>query len=103
MNIINNPHPPSILFPTSASPFIGTYLTHHKQPDNYPHRYNNYEGFDFPTPGPWYEYPIMSSHSVYNGGSPGPDRVVFDSNGDFDLLITHTGASGSSFVACRAG
>ena len=45
----------------------------------------------------------MSSHSVYSGGSPGADRVVFDSNGDFDLLITHTGASGNNFVACRAG
>ncbi|GAB1314747.1 ribonuclease T1 [Madurella fahalii] len=71
--------------------------------NNYPHRYNNYEGFDFPTPGPWYEYPIMASHNVYNGGSPGPDRVVFDGDGAFDLLITHTGASGNAFVACRRG
>ncbi|KAH6641274.1 Ribonuclease/ribotoxin [Chaetomium tenue] len=71
--------------------------------NNYPHRYNNYEGFDFPTPGPWYEFPIMASHSVYNGGSPGADRVVFDGNGNFDLLITHTGASGNNFLACRAG
>ncbi|EAQ86196.1 hypothetical protein CHGG_07449 [Chaetomium globosum CBS 148.51] len=71
--------------------------------NNYPHRYNNYEGFDFPTPGPWYEFPIMASHSVYNGGSPGADRVVFDSDGNFDLLITHTGASGNNFLACRAG
>ncbi|KAL2152266.1 hypothetical protein VTH82DRAFT_5450 [Thermothelomyces myriococcoides] len=71
--------------------------------NNYPHRYNNYEGFDFPTPSPWYEFPIMSSHSVYNGGSPGPDRVIFDGNGNFDALITHTGASGNNFVACRQG
>ncbi|KAK3297107.1 Ribonuclease/ribotoxin [Chaetomium fimeti] len=71
--------------------------------NNYPHRYNNYEDFDFPTPGPWYEYPIMSSHSVYNGGSPGADRVVFDGDGNFDLLITHQGASGNAFVACRSG
>ncbi|KAK3308379.1 Ribonuclease/ribotoxin [Chaetomium strumarium] len=71
--------------------------------NNYPHRYNNYEGFDFPTSGPWYEFPIMSSHSVYSGGSPGPDRVIFDSDGNFDMLITHTGASGNNFVACRSG
>ncbi|KAL2255998.1 hypothetical protein VTK26DRAFT_2371 [Humicola hyalothermophila] len=68
--------------------------------NGYPHRYNNYEGFDFPTPGPWYEYPILSSHSVYTGGSPGPDRVIFDEDGALDMLITHTGASGNNFVAC---
>ncbi|KAK4041300.1 Ribonuclease/ribotoxin [Parachaetomium inaequale] len=71
--------------------------------NNYPHQYNNYEGFDFPTSGPWYEFPIMASHSVYSGGSPGADRVVFDSRGALDLLITHTGASGNNFVACRSG
>ncbi|KAK4150851.1 Ribonuclease/ribotoxin [Chaetomidium leptoderma] len=71
--------------------------------NNYPHRYNNYEGFNFPTAGPWYEFPIMSGHQVYSGGSPGADRVVFDSRGAFDLLITHQGASGNNFVACRAG
>lgn len=68
--------------------------------DSYPHRYNNYEGFNFPTPAPWYEYPIMKTYAVYTGGSPGPDRVIFDSNGAFDKLITHTGASGNAFVAC---
>ncbi|KAK4138439.1 ribonuclease-domain-containing protein, partial [Trichocladium antarcticum] len=69
---------------------------------NYPHRYNNYEGFDFPTAGPWYEFPIMASHVVFAGGSPGADRVVFDGRGALDLLITHTGATGNNFVACRA-
>ncbi|KAK4174851.1 putative guanyl-specific ribonuclease [Triangularia setosa] len=68
--------------------------------NSYPHRYNNYEGFNFPTPAPWYEYPIMKTYNVYTGGSPGPDRVIFDSNGAFDKLITHTGASGNAFVAC---
>jgi hypothetical protein len=35
----------------------------------YPHRYNNYEGFDFKgLSGPFYEFPIMSSGSVYSGG-----------------------------------
>ncbi|KAK4168997.1 Ribonuclease/ribotoxin [Cladorrhinum sp. PSN259] len=71
--------------------------------NSYPHQYNNYEGFNFPTAKPWYEYPIMSSGSVYTGGSPGPDRVIFDSKGAFDLLITHTGASGNAFKACVQG
>ena len=71
--------------------------------DNYPHRYNNYEGFDFPTSGPWYEFPILSSHKVYTGGSPGADRVIFDEDGALDMLITHTGASGNNFVGCKSG
>ncbi|KAH8881979.1 ribonuclease-domain-containing protein, partial [Thozetella sp. PMI_491] len=68
--------------------------------NSYPHQYNDYEGFSFPTSSPWYEYPILSSYSVYTGGSPGADRVIFDSKGNFDSLITHTGASGDNFVAC---
>lgn len=44
--------------------------------DKYPHQYNDYEGFSFPTASPWYEFPILSSYSVYTGGSPGPDRVI---------------------------
>jgi hypothetical protein len=34
---------------------------------NYPHRYNNYEGFDFRVSGPWQEFPIKTS-GVYTGG-----------------------------------
>lgn len=67
----------------------------------YPHQYNNYEGFSFPTASPWYEFPILSSYKVYTGGSPGADRVIFDTKGNFDALITHTGASGNNFVACK--
>ncbi|KAI1847911.1 hypothetical protein JX265_001917 [Neoarthrinium moseri] len=69
--------------------------------NNYPHQYNNYEGFSFPTKAPWYEFPILSSYKVYTGGSPGADRVIFDSKGALDALITHTGASGNNFVACK--
>ncbi|KAK0636097.1 Ribonuclease/ribotoxin [Bombardia bombarda] len=69
----------------------------------YPHQYNNYEGFSFPTAAPWYEFPILSSGAVYSGSSPGADRVVFDSKGALDLLITHTGASGNNFVSCKKG
>ncbi|KAJ9130530.1 hypothetical protein NKR23_g12151 [Pleurostoma richardsiae] len=70
--------------------------------NDYPHQYNDYEGFSFPTSSPWYEFPILSTYKVYTGGSPGADRVIFDSKGNFDALITHTGASGNNFVACSA-
>ncbi|KAM0519144.1 hypothetical protein ACHAPE_004144 [Trichoderma viride] len=69
--------------------------------DSYPHQYNDYEGFSFPTSAPWYEFPILNSFDVYTGGSPGADRVIFDSDGNFDSVITHTGASGDDFVACK--
>ncbi|ORY68374.1 Ribonuclease/ribotoxin [Pseudomassariella vexata] len=71
--------------------------------NSYPHQYNNYEGFSFPTASPWYEFPILSSYVAYTGGSPGADRVVIDKSGNFDALITHTGASGNNFVACTKG
>jgi hypothetical protein len=74
-------------------------VTNHKT-DSYPHQYNNYEGFNFPTTGPWYEFPILSGHAVYASGSPGADRVIFDKSGKLDMLITLTGASGNNFVAC---
>ncbi|GAB7326699.1 hypothetical protein MBLNU13_g10654t1 [Cladosporium sp. NU13] len=66
---------------------------------NYPHKYNNYEGFDFRVSGPWQEFPIKTS-GVYTGGSPGADRVVFNSNCQYAGSITHTGASGNNFVGC---
>lgn len=35
--------------------------------NDYPHAYNNYEGFDFPVSGPYQEFPIKES-GVYTGG-----------------------------------
>jgi len=35
--------------------------------NDYPHRYNNYEGFDFRVSGPWQEFPI-TRNGVYTGG-----------------------------------
>ncbi|EME45057.1 hypothetical protein DOTSEDRAFT_61650 [Dothistroma septosporum NZE10] len=67
--------------------------------DGYPHQYNNYEGFSFPVSGPYEEFPITES-GVYTGGSPGADRVVFNTNGEYAGAITHTGASGNNFVGC---
>ena len=72
-------------------------------PDNYPHQYKDYEGFSFPDSPPYYEFPILASEQTYTGGSPGADRVVFDSNGTFEGVITHQGASGNDFVQCIAG
>ncbi|KAB8209369.1 amino acid permease-domain-containing protein [Aspergillus parasiticus] len=68
--------------------------------NSYPHKYNNYEGFDFSVSSPYYEWPILSSGQVYSGGSPGADRVVFNENNQLAGVITHTGASGNNFVEC---
>ncbi|KAI6782749.1 uncharacterized protein J7T54_000892 [Emericellopsis cladophorae] len=70
---------------------------------SYPHRYNNYEGFNFQgLDGPYQEFPILPS-GIYTGGSPGPDRVVITEASCRQAgTITHTGASGNNFVACSA-
>lgn len=70
--------------------------------DEYPHVYRDDEGFNFPVSGPYYEFPILHSFKVYTGGSPGADRVIFNEDGDFAGVITHTGASGNDFVACES-
>ncbi|EGP89360.1 unnamed protein product [Zymoseptoria tritici ST99CH_1A5] len=67
---------------------------------NYPHQYNNREGFSFAVSGPYQEFPILASGSTYSGGSPGPDRVVFNTRGQWGGTITHTGASNNNFVGC---
>ncbi|KHN97719.1 Guanyl-specific ribonuclease F1 [Metarhizium album ARSEF 1941] len=72
----------------------------HAGSSTYPHRYNNYEGFDFPVSGPYDEFPILKSGAVYSGGSPGPDRVVINDDCELAGVITHTGASGNNFVGC---
>lgn len=48
--------------------------------NDYPHQYNNYEGFSFNSgcAPPYYEFPLFKS-SLYTGGSPGADRVVIGS------------------------
>ncbi|BDD63937.1 hypothetical protein MAP00_008792 [Monascus purpureus] len=68
--------------------------------DNYPHKYNDYEGFDFPVSAPYYEFPIMRNGDLYDGGSPGADRVIFNENDELAGVITHSGADGDSFVSC---
>ena len=68
--------------------------------NDYPHVYNNYEGFDFSVDPTYYEFPILSSGQIYSGGSPGADRVIFNEDGEIAGVITHTGASGNNFVSC---
>jgi len=68
----------------------------------YPHQYNDYEGFNFPSAGPYYEFPILNSYKPYTGGSPGADRVIFTGSGAYEGVITHTGASGNDFLQCKA-
>lgn len=72
----------------------------HKQEGKYPHTENNYEGFDFAVSGPYQEYPLMSDFQAYDGGSPGADRVVFNTKGLLAGVVTHTGATGNDFVEC---
>ncbi|CAG8954381.1 hypothetical protein HYFRA_00006007 [Hymenoscyphus fraxineus] len=68
--------------------------------NDYPHTFNNREGFDFAVGGPYQEFPMLASKQVYTGGSPGPDRVVINTSGRLAGAITHTGASGNNFVGC---
>jgi hypothetical protein len=42
---------------------------------NYPHTYNNYEGFDFLVTGPYQEFPVRTS-GVYTGGKQIRSRYV---------------------------
>ncbi|KAI0709658.1 ribonuclease T1 [Cerioporus squamosus] len=68
----------------------------------YPHQFRNLERLAFPTclGATLYEYPILTS-GPYRGGSPGADRVVYTSTGQFCGCITHTGApTRKGFVPC---
>ncbi|CAJ2506496.1 Uu.00g006260.m01.CDS01 [Anthostomella pinea] len=83
----------------SASQKAYSYYQAGTDADDYPHTYNNYEGFSFPVSGPYLEFPILKS-GVYTGGSPGADRVIITTSGKQAGAITHTGASGNNFVGC---
>ncbi|KAK3933966.1 Ribonuclease/ribotoxin [Diplogelasinospora grovesii] len=78
--------------------------------DKYPHAYNDYEHFSFPhAQPPYFEFPIMSDGSVYNGDvGPGADRVVIGSVAEdyssavYCATITHSGSSErNGFVECK--
>ena len=44
---------------------------------------NVVQGFTFSCTAPFYEYPILADGDQYNGGDPGADRVIYDTNGNF--------------------
>ncbi|RYP66786.1 hypothetical protein DL770_008737 [Monosporascus sp. CRB-9-2] len=48
-----------------------TYYRAGAAPGGYPHTYNNYEGFSFTVSGPYLEFPMLASGSVYTGGKSG--------------------------------
>ncbi|KAI1108544.1 Ribonuclease/ribotoxin [Nemania sp. NC0429] len=83
----------------SAAQKACSYYQSGSAPGGYPHTYNNYEGFSFKVSGPWLEFPMLTS-GVYTGGSPGADRVIINTSCKLAGEITHTGASGNSFVGC---
>ncbi|CAN8106508.1 unnamed protein product [Discula destructiva] len=68
--------------------------------NDYPHTETNYEHISFYVAGPYEEFPILKTYTTYTGGSPGPDRVVFNGQGKLAGVVTHTGASGNDFVTC---
>lgn len=74
--------------------------------DKYPHAYNDYEHFSFPHASkPYLEFPIMAG-SVYDGSSPGADRVVIGSiasdysSAVYCAVITHDGQRKNGFAEC---
>ncbi|KAJ7052117.1 guanyl-specific ribonuclease C2 [Mycena amicta] len=69
--------------------------------DSYPHQFFNDEGLRlFCSGSSWLEWPIIEG-GTYSGGSPGADRVVFNTAGTYCAVITHTGASSTNgFVSC---
>ncbi|KAK7038378.1 guanyl-specific ribonuclease C2 [Favolaschia claudopus] len=71
--------------------------------DSYPHQFFDDEGLSlFCSGNSWLEYPILSGGRTYTGGSPGADRVVFNTGGTYCAVVTHTGASSENgFVSCR--
>lgn len=44
------------------------YLSQGQEVDSYPHQYNDYEGFNFPVSGPYYEFPLEKGYA-YDGGA----------------------------------
>jgi len=52
---------------SAASQQACEYYQSGKKANNYPHTYNNYEGFNFRVAGPYQEFPIKTS-GLYTGG-----------------------------------
>ncbi|KAJ7080205.1 guanyl-specific ribonuclease C2 [Mycena belliarum] len=71
--------------------------------DSYPHQFFDDEGLKlFCSGSSWLEYPILAGGKAYSGGSPGADRVIFNTAGTYCAVVTHTGASSENgFVSCK--
>ncbi|KAL1305223.1 hypothetical protein AAFC00_002140 [Neodothiora populina] len=93
----------TVYYPSSLQLALNAGYSHYKagtEVNDYPHTYNNYEGFTFSrASGPYQEFPILKG-KAYTGGSPGADRIIFNTKGVYVGSITHTGASGNDFVGC---
>ncbi|SPO26274.1 Ribonuclease U2 [Ustilago trichophora] len=79
------------------------------RPDNYPHQYYDEASEDITLccgSGPWSEFPLVYNGPYYstrdNYVSPGPDRVIYQTNtGEFCATVTHTGAASyDGFTQC---
>jgi len=67
---------------------------------SYPHSFRNSERISFPGCTSYNEYPLKPT-SVYKGGPPGPDRVIYDNRGNLCGCVTHTGSVGNTFIRCN--
>ncbi|KZV68482.1 guanyl-specific ribonuclease T1 precursor [Peniophora sp. CONT] len=72
--------------------------------NSYPHAYYSYADEHitlYCSGSSWYEYPILKS-GLYSGGSPGADRVIFNTGGTYCAVVTHTDAGGDdAFTSCK--
>lgn len=50
---------------------------------SYPHRYNNYEGFDFLVSGPYYEFPLRTG-GAYTGGKSWYNLTIVEQRADMN-------------------
>ncbi|KIY51477.1 ribonuclease-domain-containing protein, partial [Fistulina hepatica ATCC 64428] len=76
--------------------------------DKYPHVYNDYERFSFThAKKPYLEFPVVQDGQVYDGGSPGADRVIIGSiasnfkSAVYCTVITHDGERKNGFAECQ--
>ncbi|KAJ7649020.1 guanyl-specific ribonuclease C2 [Mycena polygramma] len=91
---------------SEVSAAVSAGFAHRSDPigsDSYPHQFFDDEGLDlFCSGSTWSEYPILAGGKTYTGGSPGADRVIFNTAGTYCAVVTHTGASSEDgFVSCR--
>ncbi|KAG6232061.1 hypothetical protein E4U26_006038 [Claviceps purpurea] len=69
--------------------------------NSYPHVYRNSEKIDLKgLRGPFYEWPILSNGRIYDGGNPGPDRVIITKDCTPAGVLSHQGAMNNAFREC---